>query len=1011
MLKYDLNLREYWRVIKRRKLIIIFTVVIMTIFSVFSSMMAKPTPIYRVTATVKVERNPSMFTGPNQFFVPANMETQTMMIRSYYVLELAAKKMGLIPADLPSEDVRNNPKYIGVILDLKDRVTATQEGNSDLINIEVKSHDPRFATKLANTLAEVYQWQHTEELNRRTREGKRFVESQFVTAREKMAKSEEAIKRFREENKWSSMEAESSALQMQIAKLREAYDKDRLTLEKVEMAARALEEAEHKPLTTRSNFFFDEASPPYRALNDKLVTMMMERDTLLLTYTENFPQVQALKSQIRETVQGMKSHLNAQRRALNLSIASTRNQLRDLETKLQQLPEKGLELTRLEREMSVNRELYTLLEKKYQEILIAEAEKIEEVKIVKPALEPEVPINPTSITKNVGLGSLMGLILGLVFAFLIETFDTSIGAVEEVEDFLGVHVLGIIPFVSLEEIRLLLGEDEKSKQYDERTLQRYARLASHFVPTSTLAESYKSFRTSINFVCSENNYKSLVFTSSSPGEGKTSITVNLAVTMAQAGYRVLLIDGDLRRPVLSSLFGIEQTPGLTDVIMGNYEWKAVVRGVSDLMMGKLTVDEIMKTPGLDNLFIITSGTYTPNPTEIVGSRTIAEIMKQFKEEYDMVLVDAPPVLAATDAALWSSLTDGTVMVYQVGKVARGALKRAKLLLQAVKANILGVVLNGIRAEITTDFGYHGYYYYRYGYGKEHRRKKRRWFQLSLPDILKKTSPIREGVAAMRRRKKEEAQEAEAPPSPKERVEVPPASSQPGLPLEWKREIPKGKIIKIVLAVLAVLFLALGVLYQFGYLKGILPPYGTQKKAVKTPKADLPPPGPATPPTADVVSPAVKAAVVQPQPGVPAASSPTPPAAPAGGPTDKKPAPEEKAPASPPAAETVKKAPEPPPSGPPKTSPAKGKAPVSQRQKPFAVKIASFQDHRQTEQLVSSLRGSGWDVQVTGVDLGEKGKWERVFVGRFATYREAERFKKAKGLDRRFTGSLVMKLEK
>jgi len=140
-------------------------------------------------------------------------------------------------------------------------------------------------------------------------------------------------------------------------------------------------------------------------------------------------------------------------------------------------------------------------------------------------------------------------------------------------------------------------------------LKVYTRLAAHFVPSSTLAESYKALRTSVNFQCTENNLKTIVFTSSSMGEGKTSIVVNLAITMAQVGQKVLLLDGDLRRPIIARLFGIDQVPGFTDVILGNYEWRQVVRTVTDFMMGKFSMEEILKTPGMDNLHIITSGSH------------------------------------------------------------------------------------------------------------------------------------------------------------------------------------------------------------------------------------------------------------------------------------------------------------------------------------------------------------------------------------------------------------------
>lgn len=797
-LKYDINLREYWRIIKRRKLVIIFTIVVMAVFSLISSILGKPVPIYQTSSTVKVEKmaSPTGIQPTSQVISGTNpMETQTYLIKSYYILELTAKKLGLIPADLSPEEVRQNYQYINIIIDLQKRVETEQKGNSDLIDIYVTANDPKFAANFCNTLTEIYQTQHTLDLNRRTIEGKKYVENQFALAKERLAKAEEEIKKFREQNKWTTLDAETTFLSSQINRLQALYDNDLAVLQKVTYASRMLDEALVSPLASKLAFYFEEAPPPYKAMNDRLVNLLLERDTLLLTYTEEFPQIKALKKQISETIASMQSYLKIQEKNLRANIQTYRRQLAELNQKLKELPAKNLELTRLERDAAIAREVYTLLEKRYQEALIAEAEKLEEVKIVKPAIEPLRPVNPPRVGTNTLLGTLLGVILGVVFAFLIETFDTSIGAIEEVEDFLGVHVMGVIPFVSMEEIKALLEEDP-SVELTEEKLRRYARLATHFAPASTLAESYKALRTSINFHCTENKLKTILFTSSSPGEGKTSIVVNLAIAMAQIGQKVLLLDGDLRRPIISRLFGIEQAPGFTDVILGNYEWRQVVRTVTDLMMGKLSMDEIMKTPGLDNLHIITSGTHAPNPAEIINSKSTGEFLNTLRGEYDIILIDAPPVLAATDAALWSSQVDGTVIVYQVGKIARGALRRSKVSLENLRANIIGVVLNGLKAEISPDFGYHDYYYYYYS------------------DRIKQPAPLSQRI-------KEKVltgpQKLIKAIGKKEKKAPTPKSPSAEAPPEKKAKIEKEKVrswIKIILTLTAMGLLAAGIIYEY-----------------------------------------------------------------------------------------------------------------------------------------------------------------------------------------------------
>ena len=736
--KYDLNLRDYWLVVKKRKFIIIFTILAMGLFSLFFSILSKPVPLYRTSASVKIEKTSSvtgLYIQAMSWSQTDDMETQAAVIKSYFIMEMVARKLGLIPVDLSSEEVRANKKYLGIILNLKNSVETEQEGYSNIISIIVTSGDPKFAQRLANTIARVYSEEHTLGLNKRTIEAKKFIENQLKIVKKRLRSSEEAVKNFREENKLISLSAQTSGMLGQMARLQAIYEKSTSDNEKVRKVQKYLEGAKDKPLTSKTSFYINEASSLYKNLNDRLVQLMLKRDTLLLIYTKNYPQVAEINKQISELVENMRSQLFSQEKTVTANIISLKKKIDEMDERIKMLPEKGLELARLERNVRVNMEVYTLLEKKYQESLIKEAEKIEEVKIVKPALEPVNPINPPKTLATTVVGAIMGIILSIIFAFIIETFDTSIGAIEEVEEFLGVPVSGIIPYVSVQEIKATL-EEKYPEGVDEEIANRHARLVSHFAPDSILAESFRALRTNLSFTSLEKDIKTLVFTSSSPREGKTTSVVNLAITMAQTGNKVLLVEGDLRRPVIARMFGIDQTPGLADVLLGNYKWRDVIRTITDIMMGKMSMDDIMKTPGIDNLHIMTGGTIPPNPAELVSSKSITEFMEDVRSEYDMVLIDGPPVLAATDAAILGSRTDGVILVYQVGKISRGTLKRAKAQLDNVKANVIGVVLNGLRAEISPDFSGYDYYKQYYAYGQKEEERKTFWSRLlSIPGLI------------------------------------------------------------------------------------------------------------------------------------------------------------------------------------------------------------------------------------------------------------------------------------
>ena len=842
MAQYDLNLRDYWRTIRKRKFIVLFTMVSMGFFSLVWAVLGQPTPIYKTSVSIKIEKIGSLTGLYSQAFQWSStnyLETQASVIKSYIILEAVAKKLNLIPANLSSEQIRSSREYLKTILDLKSKVETEQEGNTDIITINVTSEDPKFAQRFANTIAQVYKEEHLVDINRRTFEAKKFIESQLNIVKEKVAKSEDAVRNYRENSKLISIDAQSAASLNQASKLQAAYDIDSSTLQKISGVEKILATAEDKHLTSKTSFYFDEATPIYKNLNDRLVQLMLERDTLLITYTENFPQIQEIKNQTHEIITSMKSQLSSQKKYLESNVRNLKQQINVTDEQLRKLPEKGLELLRFEREAAVNREVYTLLEKKYQEALIQDAEKIEEVNIVRPALEPTIPTNPPKTAANTALGTIIGLIIGIVFAFIIETFDTSFEAIEEVESFLGVRVLGIIPQVNYDELKAIL-QEKYSKTVDDETIKKTNRLISHFLPTSSSAENYRALRTNLNFLNLDKSIKTIVLTSSSPEEGKTTVAVNLAITMAQGGSKVLLIEGDLRRAVIAKLFGIETVPGLADVILGNYEWRSVVRTITDFITGKMSMDEIMQTPGMDNLHIITGGSPAPNPAELVNSKLMPELIKQASSEYDIILIDAPPVLAATEASILSSLGDGAIIVYQVGKIARGALKRAKAQLDNVGAKIFGVVLNGLKADISPDFAYRDKkYYYYYGDKKPEKTSlKDRIF--AFPETV--THYLRSIIS-------KGSFEREAPaPAP---VAAPVAVAAPAIEAETEpiqedaqevtAEKPEVKISrpKFVILLFALLFMILGILYQTGVvqydLENILPWLESLKPAMQEKK--------------------------------------------------------------------------------------------------------------------------------------------------------------------------------
>jgi len=364
-------------------------------------------------------------------------------------------------------------------------------------------------------------------------------------------------------------------------------------------------------------------------------------------------------------------------------------------------------------------------------VMIQESGLIEEVKIIKPALEPSYPINMPNTLMNTVTGGIIGLVVGLVLALIVETMDTSLGTIEDVEEILGIPVLGVIP--SIEEFAV-------SEKGENRAKIRTGALATHFAPRSPVSEAYRSLRTNLQFIRTdkEKEAKAYLITSSSLQEGKTYNVVNLSLSLAQAGEKVLLIDADLRRPAVHHIFGLQRQPGITDYIMGTGEldprpensieldmtltfnsrqtdngWENVTNTIIDLMLGEFGIDDILKTPGMDNLHVISAGQGLLNPAEILRSPRFKEFLREVRDHYDVIIVDTPPVLPVADAFEVAPEVDGVILVYEVGRIGRGILKRAKVQLENVNTNVLGVILNNVKPDVAPDFyRYRTDYYYR-----------------------------------------------------------------------------------------------------------------------------------------------------------------------------------------------------------------------------------------------------------------------------------------------------------
>jgi capsular exopolysaccharide synthesis family protein len=711
MAQYDVDLRDYWRVIRKRKTYIIFLVIIVGICSLGFAKFKEPIPLYETVAAIKIDRSAnigSILTGTywNQ---AENMDTHVYIIKSFSVLAIAGQLMGKIPKDLALDDIRSDKEYLSVIQQFKAMVEAEHQEGTNIIDIKVVSKDPYESASLANGFARAYRNYNIQEKNKKTYETKTFIEEQLRLTSDKLKEAEKELQSFKEGYALISMDTQTQNTLDKLYTVENEYEKIKTKKEEVAAQLRLLED-DNKGSIRRAKEVFSSTDPdsPLYSYKEKLSELFLKRQTLLINFTAEHPQVREIDNQIRTVIYEAQKELKTLLHSLETKTKDYSDKLNQVKEENKRLPEKALRLVRLQREVDLQASLYSQLKEKYQETLIQESSKVEEVSIVKPAVPPEKPSNIPSKLIVMGTGLVMGLIIGIVFAFLAETFDTSMGRIEDVEESLQVPVVGVIPFLESEEV----DKNKNSSKHREPERTRTRDLVTHFKPGSMGAEAFRALRTNIQFLRLETKGKVFLITSAFVQEGKTVNAINLALIMAQAGNKVLLVDADLRKPLVHKYYGLPIGPGLTDYVLGNYHWNEVTNTISDIMLGEFGIDDILKTPGMDTLHIVTAGTKPPNPSEILNSNRFRQFLKEVSKDYNFIFVDAPPVMPVADASDIARLADGVILVYMTGKIGRGVLKRVKTNLENVDAKLTGVILNKVRSDAGGEYyQYHSYYYY------------------------------------------------------------------------------------------------------------------------------------------------------------------------------------------------------------------------------------------------------------------------------------------------------------
>jgi len=572
-----------------------------------------------------------------------------------------------------------------------------------------ESADTALVYEVPNQLARAFIAQRNQIKKTEARSTVEFLREQIDTLAEQLAAAEEALRAFREGEQVISLETEASAQVQRLAELQAqrniyASERDALAALLEEVRNTPVEEGDPSPYRRLMGFPSLLRNQAASELLRSLAQVENERADLLRNFTEQHHDVVILTTRVRELENQLRSIATAYLQGLENQVAALDETLARFGSELAAIPTKEVQFARLRRQTAVLEEIYTFLQTRLKEAEIVEAVEDPTVRVVDPAAPPIEPIKPRGML-NVALGVVLGLMIGVGVAFVREFVDTTVHTREDVQEATGIPVLGMIPRIQAAAV----GANGKGgfraararHTGDIRSLE--SRLVTGYDPRNPVSEAYRSLRTNITFARLERTPKTLVFTSPMPGDGKSTTSANLAITLAQQGLKVLLVDADLRRGVLNSVFHLEREPGLSNVLLEITQFKDAVRTV-----------RIGESATLD---FLSSGILPPNPAELLGSERMRSLLKRLEAEYDVIILDAPPLNVVTDAALLGTNADGVILVARAGRSEKAALSYAVEQLRNVRADVLGAVLNDIDfkrdARYYGKYGSYGYYYQYY----------------------------------------------------------------------------------------------------------------------------------------------------------------------------------------------------------------------------------------------------------------------------------------------------------
>jgi polysaccharide biosynthesis transport protein len=716
--KDGLSLTDIGRILLKWKWLILASLLVCVLLGYMYS--KTRVPLFEGTATIDL--NPSQTNMGLSDLIQESLSSEDVRIPTevarmqsnlvvfYTIKELALQHRGPFPNAFdhmsPDAGVEAFPpaQLQMMIGSVRGSLRVSAVTGTDIIAIDYRDPRPQVAKDVPNTIVEVYLKRNLDDHMEGTGRVTRWLATEMEGLKQQANDAQARLGRYQREHNLIEIGPASGPNGGQT----DSLELDRLRINNEQVASaqadRIVREAKLRLAESNDPDLVASVAPSstLMTLRAELLSLTAQYSQLTTRYGANFPRVRELRNQIasvqnqidiemRNVQQRIREEYNNSTHTLNLMQTQVDKQ-REAAYKLN---ESAAQYARLRQDAESSRELYDQLQLKLKESNLAAGLNTASVTVIDEALLPLGPVSP-DVRTNVMIAGALGLLLGVLGAFILDSLDDTLRTTDDVELFSGLLSIGAIPHFQSS------GKGSRPDDVGEEPGER-RRLISITAPASPTAEAYRALRSSILLSAIDNPLRTLVITSAFMSEGKSTLSANIAVMLAQRGERVLIVDADLRRSTLHLLFGLRRpAQGLTNLLSRQTDESVILHPVTQV----------------PSLAYLPAGAVPPNPAELLASHRMAEMMRQWSEQYDRVIIDTAPILAVSDSLAPAARADSVLLVVRAGVTRKKALMRTREMLRRVNAHLLGAVVNDIDMRKDSYYDYSGPYTYGYGYTSE-----------------------------------------------------------------------------------------------------------------------------------------------------------------------------------------------------------------------------------------------------------------------------------------------------